>query len=65
MAWIKEQAQAIGIEYKKIDFDPPGLFIIRLKWPGSDPMERSSLLLNSHIDVVPVDSVGFTFFSFW
>ncbi|OXA61001.1 aminoacylase-1A isoform X1 [Folsomia candida] len=64
VAWIKEQAQAIGIEYKKIDFDPPGLFIIRLKWPGSDPMERSSLLLNSHIDVVPVDSSKWTYDAF-
>jgi len=57
ISWIKEQASSIGLEYNAVEFPPPGEFAIWLTWRGRDP-SLPSILLNSHIDVVPVDEVN-------
>ncbi len=54
--WIRSQATEIGLEYNYLELAEPGLFVIWLTWRGADPA-LESILLNSHIDVVPVDEV--------
>ena len=40
-----------------MEFEKPALFAVWLTWTGSDPSLKS-VMLNSHIDVVPVDEVS-------
>jgi len=54
--WIKQQAEEIGLEYNFKKLEAPGLFAIWLTWRGTN-QSLPSILLNSHIDVVPVDLV--------
>ncbi len=60
IAWLHEQAQDIGLEFRKIDFSPPALFTIVLKWEGYySSTSEGSIMLNSHMDVVAVDPVKY------
>lgn len=54
--WLKKQSNDIGLEFNILEFPPPCEFVVWLTWPGKTPA-LSSILLNSHIDVVPVDEV--------
>lgn len=56
--WIKKQADDIGLEFNMVEFPKPLEFAVWLTWPGKTPA-LSSVLLNSHIDVVPVDEVKY------
>ncbi|KAF3434902.1 hypothetical protein FNV43_RR21989 [Rhamnella rubrinervis] len=47
------QAKSLSLESQTLEFVNGKPFIL-LKWPGSDP-SLSSILLNSHTDVVPVE----------
>lgn len=53
VAWICEQAEQLGLTIFRTEI-VPGNPIIVLRWMGSEP-ELRSILLNSHMDVVPVD----------
>lgn len=59
IAWIKEQAEDIGLEFKLVAFPPPAQFVIILTWVGTD-QNLPRVLLNSHIDVVPVEEDKWT-----
>ena len=50
--FLVEQAKLMEVEHK-IHECVPGKPILILSWPGTDP-SLSSLMLNSHMDVVPV-----------
>lgn len=57
-AFLKERAAAIGLELEQLELVPGHLLYI-LKWAGSHP-ELGSVVLNSHMDVVPVDADKWT-----
>ncbi|CAL8088924.1 unnamed protein product [Orchesella dallaii] len=57
--WIKRQATEIGLEFNIVEFPKPAEFAVWLTWPAKTPT-LSSILLNSHIDVVPVDETKWT-----
>ncbi|PVU88718.1 hypothetical protein BB561_005731 [Smittium simulii] len=50
--YLKNQAAEIGLEYRAIEY-VPGKAVVIMTWVGSKP-ELSSIILNSHTDVVPV-----------
>ncbi|XP_055985861.1 aminoacylase-1 [Sorex fumeus] len=52
VAFLEEQAQQLGLGCQKVEV-APGRVVTVLTWPGTNP-KLSSLLLNSHTDVVPV-----------
>lgn len=54
IAWLKGQADEIGLDFNCVRMEAPALFAAILTWPGKDPSLKS-VMLNSHIDVVPVD----------
>lgn len=54
--WLKKQADEIGLEFNIVRFESPNLFALWLTWKGTNPSLKS-VMLNSHIDVVPVDPV--------
>ncbi|CAG7785755.1 unnamed protein product [Allacma fusca] len=58
-SWLKSQADEIGLEFNIVEFERPAEFAIWMTWKGSRP-ELKSILLNSHIDVVPVDQDKWT-----
>ncbi|KAM1458079.1 hypothetical protein ACFX13_036037 [Malus domestica] len=51
--FILSEAESLSLESQTIEF-VPGKHLVLLKWPGSDP-SLSSVLLNSHTDVVPAE----------
>jgi len=55
---LKEVGEAVGLEYHRLDIIE-GHPIIYLKWEGRSP-ELPSIILNSHLDVVPVDADKWT-----
>lgn len=52
VAFLEEQAHQLGLGCQKVEV-APGRVVTVLTWPGTNP-KLSSLLLNSHTDVVPV-----------
>ncbi|ODN03040.1 Aminoacylase-1A, partial [Orchesella cincta] len=52
--WVKGQAKEIDLEFDLINFQQKPGFAVLLTWKGSDTSLKS-LMLNSHMDVVPVD----------
>ncbi|PAA93817.1 hypothetical protein BOX15_Mlig004050g2, partial [Macrostomum lignano] len=52
VAWLRGQAAELGLDSECIECHP-GQPVLIMRWPGSEP-NRTSLLLNSHMDVVPV-----------
>jgi len=59
ITWLKKQAVDIGLEFHIVEFPKPDEFAVWLTWKGSDPSLKS-ILLNSHIDVVPVEPSKWT-----
>jgi len=59
IGWLKAQAAEIGLEFNYIEFPKPDEFAIWLTWTGTDPSLKS-IILNSHIDVVPVEPSKWT-----
>ncbi|KAL2925792.1 Aminoacylase-1 [Bienertia sinuspersici] len=60
--FILSQAKSLSLESQTIEFvkNKP---LVLLKWPGKPP-ELPSILLNSHTDVVPVESHKWTYHPF-
>ena len=56
VAFLKKQAVSLGLPLKVYSI-VPGKPIVVLTWEGSEP-NLSSVLLNSHMDVVPVFPVS-------
>ncbi|XP_062971324.1 aminoacylase-1 isoform X2 [Cynocephalus volans] len=52
IAFLEERAHQLGLSCQKVEV-APGYVVTVLTWPGTNPT-LSSLLLNSHMDVVPV-----------
>ncbi|XP_006892322.1 PREDICTED: aminoacylase-1 isoform X4 [Elephantulus edwardii] len=52
VAFLEERACQLGLGCQKVEV-APGRVVTVLTWPGTNP-KLSSLLLNSHTDVVPV-----------
>jgi len=50
--FLQKQAESIGLEFSSVQM-APGKPLVIITWPGTDP-HLSSILLNSHTDVVPV-----------
>lgn len=51
VAFLKQQAEDIGLNFSVVE--PAGDPIVIMSWVGQEP-KKPSLLLNSHMDVVPV-----------
>jgi len=60
IAWLENQAKEIGLEFNIVRFNSTDSFTVWLTWGGTDPGLKS-ILLNSHIDVVPVDPSKWTY----
>uniref|UniRef100_A0A8C0MWJ9 N-acyl-aliphatic-L-amino acid amidohydrolase n=2 Tax=Canis lupus familiaris TaxID=9615 RepID=A0A8C0MWJ9_CANLF len=52
VAFLEERAHQLGLGCQKVEV-APGYVVTILTWPGTNP-RLSSLILNSHTDVVPV-----------
>ncbi|XP_069331890.1 aminoacylase-1 [Eulemur rufifrons] len=52
VAFLEERAHQLGLSCQKVEV-APGYVVTVLTWPGTNPA-LSSILLNSHTDVVPV-----------
>uniref|UniRef100_A0A2R8NAP6 Aminoacylase-1 n=1 Tax=Callithrix jacchus TaxID=9483 RepID=A0A2R8NAP6_CALJA len=52
VAFLEERARQLGLSCQKVEV-APGYVVTVLTWPGTNPT-LSSILLNSHTDVVPV-----------
>ncbi|KAG8523948.1 Aminoacylase-1 [Galemys pyrenaicus] len=52
VAFLEERAHQLGLGCQKVEV-APGRVVTVLTWPGTNP-RLSSILLNSHTDVVPV-----------
>jgi aminoacylase len=52
--WLRQQAKEIGLEFNIVEFPKPAEFTVWLTWKGKDS-NLKSVILNSHIDVVPVE----------
>jgi len=57
--WLRKQAEDLELEFNIVEFPKPSEFAVWLTWKGTDPSLKS-ILLNSHIDVVPVDREKWT-----
>jgi aminoacylase len=57
--WLQNQAKEIGLEFHHIEFPKPAEYAIWMTWQGTEPGLKS-VLLNSHIDVVPVERSKWT-----
>lgn len=55
---LREWSALIGLKFERLDLEP-GHPIVILTWPGREP-GLPSVLLNSHLDVVPVDREKWT-----
>lgn len=51
--FLTSQAKSLSLESQTLEF-VKGKPLVLLKWPGSDP-SLPTILLNSHVDVVPVE----------
>ncbi|XP_021957852.1 aminoacylase-1 isoform X1 [Folsomia candida] len=60
IVWLKKQAIDLGLEFHIVEFPKPNEFAVWLTWQGKD-VTLKSVLLNSHIDVVPVDATKWTY----
>lgn len=56
VAFFEERALQLGLGCQKVEV-APGRVVTVLTWPGTNP-KLSSVLLNSHTDVVPVFQVS-------
>jgi aminoacylase len=56
ITWLQKQAKDLELEFHIVEFPKPNEFAVWITWQGQDPSLKS-ILLNSHIDVVPVDPV--------
>lgn len=63
MAFLRSRAASLGLPIEVIEVTS-GKPVVIITWSGSQP-ELPSLLLNSHMDVVPVFAVFTFFFSFY
>jgi aminoacylase len=61
--FLAEQAQEIGIDFIIVELIPKAEAVVCMTWTGSNP-DLPSLMLNSHMDVVPVDLVLKSFKTF-
>lgn len=59
VTFLKKQANGLGLAFKVYEI-VPGKPIVVLTWPGSDE-SLPSVLLNSHMDVVPVFESSWTY----
>lgn len=57
--FLQSQAESIGLQFSCTECTP-GKPVLVLTWPGSSP-QLSSVLLNSHTDVVPVSEEHWTY----
>ncbi|XP_029656572.1 aminoacylase-1-like [Octopus sinensis] len=57
--FLSDLALGIGLQLTVLEFYPTKLILV-IKWQGNDP-EAESILLNSHMDVVPVYREKWTF----
>lgn len=57
--FLQAQAECIGLKYSCTECTP-GKPVLVLTWPGTSP-QLSSILLNSHTDVVPVSAEHWTY----
>lgn len=55
--WLEAQAKELKLKFRLYRFQPPNEFAVVITWEGSKGKNLKSILLNSHIDVVPVDEV--------
>ncbi|MQL99228.1 hypothetical protein Taro_031954 [Colocasia esculenta] len=53
VAFLSDQARSVGLLFQTFEF-VPGKPLLLLTWPGADP-SLPSILLNSHMDSVPVE----------
>lgn len=56
MAFIKKQAESLQLPVKVFEISPNKPVVI-ITWTGTEP-EKDSILLNGHMDVVPVFPVS-------
>jgi acetylornithine deacetylase/succinyl-diaminopimelate desuccinylase-like protein len=58
ISWIQAQALELDLEFQVVRLPDPTEdgFTVLLTWPGLNP-DLESILLSSHIDVVPADKV--------
>jgi len=56
IAFLKAQAEEINLDFQRIELIPGAESVVCMTWKGSKP-EKTSIMLNSHMDVVPVDLV--------
>ena len=52
VTFLVKQADSIGLDWRRHELSP-GKPILVISWPGLEP-ELPSVMLNSHMDVVPV-----------
>ena len=55
VAFLKRQAEDVGLTYNV--YEPAGDPVVVMSWIGQDPAQPS-VLLNSHMDVVPGEVQG-------
>lgn len=58
--WIRQQADEIGLDFNLLGLGQDGVphaFALWLTWNGTNPALKS-ILLNTHMDVVPVEPVS-------
>jgi aminoacylase len=60
IAWIRNQAHEIGLDFHMVNFTKEKEFAIWLTWNGTNPTLKS-ILINSHMDVVAVDKSKWTY----
>lgn len=56
MTFLKKQAENLNLEFKVLYPAKPDKPVVIISWIGEQP-ELSSIILNSHMDVVPVFEV--------
>lgn len=59
IAWVKKQAEELDLEFNIVRFPAPAEFTVWLTWRGKNPSLKS-VMLNSHMDVVPVNMEKWT-----
>ena len=56
MEFLRNQAKEVCLECEVVEYEP-GMPIVLMTWPGLQE-DLPTVLLNSHIDVVPVFKVN-------